>query len=119
MDYKFAFEKLDDWQKSRQFAVSIYKITEAFPEKEKFGLVSQLRRASVSISSNIAEGNSRTSPKDRARFFQIAYSSVMEVLNQLILSSDLEFITSSQLNEFRTSIHEISNKLNALHKRQY
>ncbi len=80
-------------------------------------MVNQLRRASISICSNIAEGNSRLSSKDRAHFFHISYSSAMEVLNQLIISCDLEFIKEQELNEFRTVINEITNKLNALYKK--
>lgn len=79
--YKYSFEKLQVWQLAKSFTVSIYKMTEKFPEIEKFGLTGQLRRASVSICSNIAEGNSRISKKERAYFFQIAFSSTMEVLN--------------------------------------
>jgi four helix bundle protein len=112
----YSFEKLNVWQISRVFASTIYKVTEGFPENEKFGMVSQLRRASISICSNIAEGNSRFSPRDRSRFFEIAYSSTMEVLNQLIISSDLNWINQTTLDNFRTRINEITNKLNALIK---
>lgn len=86
---EYSFEKLDVWKKAKDFVVRIYKVTADFPEEEKFGLISQLRRASVSISSNIAEGSSRTSPDDQGRFYIIAYSSAIEVLNQLIISTDL------------------------------
>jgi four helix bundle protein len=113
----YSFEKLDVWQVSRTFTISIYKSTKKFPDSEKFGIVSQLRRAAISICSNIAEGNSRLSSNDKARFFNIAYSSVMEVLNQLIISADLEFIKERELNEFRSVINEITKKLNALHKK--
>lgn len=116
--YKYSFEKLQVWQIAKSFTVSIYKMTEKFPDVEKFGLTSQLRRASVSICSNIAEGNSRISNKERAYFFQIAFSSTMEVLNQLIIAKELEFLKEEELKELRNSIDEISNKLNALHKKQ-
>ena len=116
--YKYSFEKLQVWQIAKSFTVSIYKMTEKFPDVEKFGLTSQLRRASVSICSNIAEGNSRISNKERAYFFQIALSSTMEVLNQLIIAKELEFLKEEELKELRNSIDEISNKLNALHKKQ-
>ena len=116
--YKYSFEKLQVWQLAKSFTVSIYKMTEKFPEIEKFGLTGQLRRASVSICSNIAEGNSRISKKERAYFFQIAFSSTMEVLNQLIIAKDLNFLEKDDLKELRDSIDEISNKLNALHKKQ-
>jgi four helix bundle protein len=118
MNHKYSFENLNVWQTARNFTVNIYKKTDAFPENEKYGIVNQLRRACISICSNIAEGNSRTSLKDRAHFFQIAYSSTMEVLNQLIIACDLTFITTKELTEFRNNVDEISNKLNSLYKKQ-
>lgn len=71
----------------------IYKITTTFPVSERFGLISQLRRASASICSNIAEGSARTTNKDQARFTTISFSSAVEVLNQLIISKELDFIS--------------------------
>lgn len=91
----FSFEKLNIWQKSRQLLVVIYKLTKSFPDEERFGLISQMRRSSVSVSLNIAEGSGRHSAKDKARFTEIAYSSLLELLNQLILSHDLELITEN------------------------
>ena len=114
----YSFEKLDVWQKSRKLVTAIYLLTQKFPPEERFGLTNQLRRAAVSVSSNIAEGNSRISQKDKARFFQISFSSLMEVLNQLILANDLQFMSEKELLEIRPLIDEISNKLNALHKSQ-
>ncbi len=115
--YSYSFEKLEVWQISRRFTSEIYKITANFPEVEKYGIVSQLRRASISICSNIAEGNGRISTKDRAHFFQLAYSSALEVFNQLIISNDLEWIDNDTFNGCRIKINEITNKLNALHKK--
>jgi len=114
--YTFSFEKLEVWQLSRKLSVSIYKTTASFPSEEQYGLISQLRRASVSVSSNIAEGNSRFSQKDKAHFFEMSFSSLMEVMNQLIISFDLGFIPNETLNIYRKNIAELSNKLNALHK---
>ena len=113
--YEYGFENLDVWKISIQLVTDIYSLTKNFPENEKFGLVSQLRRAAVSISSNIAEGNGREG-KDKARFFRIAFSSLMEVLNQLIISEKLTFISRDQLVTFRLTINELANKLNALHR---
>ncbi len=110
----FAFEKLEVWQESRLLVKEIYSITEQFPEKEKYGLISQIKRASVSVSSNLAEGASRTSLKDQAHFYQIAYSSLIEVLNQLILSVDLTFLSVEEYHKLRLHIEKISNQLNAL-----
>ena len=83
--YKYNFEKLEVWKNSIDFAKKIYEITECFPDVEKFGLVSQIRRAVVSISSNIAEGSAKQPLKDQARFTEMAFGSLMEVLNQIIL----------------------------------
>ncbi len=114
--YQYNFEKLEIWQLSRILVKEIYLVTNNFPESEKFGLTNQLRRASVSISSNIAEGSGRISTKDKARFVEIAYSSLLEVLNQIILSNDLGFISEESLLKFRETINELSNKVNAFHK---
>ncbi|WP_417199692.1 four helix bundle protein [Bizionia sp.] len=86
------FKDLEVWKKSRLFCVEIYSITSKFPESEKFGLSNQLRRASVSIPSNIAEGSSRHSNKDFTRFLQIAIGSAYEIETQLLIASDLNFI---------------------------
>jgi len=76
--HTYSFEKLEVWQKASVYVSTIYKLTESFPVVEKFGLVSQLRRASISIVSNIAEGTSRSSLKDQVRFTEIAYGSAIE-----------------------------------------
>lgn len=78
----FNFEKLEVWQKAILFANHVYSITRSFPDNEKFGLTSQMRRAAVSISSNIAEGSGRFSTKDFARFVEYATGSVFEVVSQ-------------------------------------
>ena len=114
MAYVYSFEKLEVWQLSRKLIVEIYRITRKYPEEEKFGLVNQTRRASVSVASNLAEGTSRNSKKDKAHFSQLSYSSLMEVLSQIIISNDLDFISLESLNDIRLQIDEIANKLNAL-----
>ena len=110
----FSFEKLSVWQKTRKLSLLIYKITKDYPVDELFGLVSQLRRAIVSVSSNIAEGSSRLTSKDQAHFYNTSYSSLMEVLSQIILSYDLEFVTIEQYEILREKIEEISFQLNSL-----
>jgi four helix bundle protein len=112
--YTFSFEKLDVWKKSRLLTNKIYKLTDEFPDFEKFGMMGQLRRAVISICSNIAEGSSRKSKKDQGHFYNIAFSSLMETLNQLILSNDLEYLSIQALNELRDEIHTISLMLNNL-----
>ena len=110
----YSFEKLDVWQRSRVLVFMIYKLTKTYPNDERFGLVSQLRRASVSVSSNLAEGSGRTSFKEQARFSEISFGSLIEVLNQLILSNDLKYISADSLKELRVIIEEIGNKINSL-----
>ncbi len=110
----YSFEKLEVWREARELVKWIYKITCDFPVDERFGLVQQLRRASISVVSNLAEGSSRKTPEDQARFYVITYSSLMEILNQLIVSNDLEFIPDKTLSEGRTMIEKISFKVNAL-----
>ena len=85
------FKELEIWKKSRKFCSEIYSATADFPADEKFGLTNQLRRASVSIPSNIAEGSSRNSQKDFSRFLEIAIGSAYEIETQLIIASDLVF----------------------------
>ena len=114
----YSFEKLEVWQKARKLAKAIYVVTKQFPEEEKFGLTSQIRRAAVSICSNIAEGSSRNSYKDKARFSEMAYGSLTEVLNQLILAFDLLYLNEEDYNMLRSELEEISNMLNALRKSQ-
>jgi len=114
----YSFEKLDVWQKARVLTKNIYSVTKQFPDRERFGLTSQIQRAVVSISSNIAEGSPRESGKEQARYTEIAYGSLLEVLNQLILSQDLEYITVKELNSLRPLIEEIGNKLNSLKQYQ-
>ena len=114
----FSFEKLLVWQKSRVLAGEIYKITSKFPKEEIFGMTSQMKRCSISISSNLAEGSGRSSMKDKARFTEIAFGSGVELLNQLIIALDLNFITENEYSEIRTKIQEVTYLLDALHKAQ-
>ena len=114
--HKYSFEKLDVWQDSRVLANNVYKMTNTFPDYEKFGISNQMRRAAISVSSNIAEGTSRVSNKDQAHFYQIAYSSLMELLNQIIISNDLEFLSNETEQEMRQQIEKVADKINALRK---
>uniref|UniRef100_UPI00404B691F four helix bundle protein n=1 Tax=Flavobacterium sp. TaxID=239 RepID=UPI00404B691F len=101
------FKELIIWQKSRIFCSQIYLLTSKFPVEEKFGITNQLRRASVSIPSNIAEGSSRNSNKDFSRFLEIAIGSAYEIETQVLISSDLGFISKSELEEITLKIEEI------------
>lgn len=114
----FSFEKLIAWQKARELALEIYKITKLFPKDELFGITSQMRRCSVSVASNLAEGSGRNSMKDKARFTEIAYESALELLNQLILSFDFEYIEEQKYIEIREKITEVTVLINGLYKSQ-
>ncbi len=100
----YSFENLACWQSAKELSVWIYKATRSFPAEEKFGLVSQMRRAAVSIASNLAEGSSRMSSKDQAHFSSVAYSSTVELLNDLIIAKELEFLTGELYSEGREKI---------------
>ena len=115
----YSFEKLDVWNLARKLTKSIYQISAGFPDNEKFGLTSQIRRASISVSSNIAEGSSRKSGIEQARYTEIAFGSLLEILNQLIAANDLEYITEEVINNQRPLIEEIGNKLNKLKETQF
>ena len=117
--HQYSFEKLNVWQNSRELTKTIYKITKEFPSDERYGLISQMRRAMISVSSNIAEGSSRKTKKDQAHFYTIAYSSLIELLNQIILSLDLIYIDNEQYLELRSSVELISNQMNALRNSLY
>tara|TARA_R110002073_G_scaffold8207_1_gene45571 strand:+ start:21923 stop:22285 length:363 start_codon:yes stop_codon:yes gene_type:complete len=114
----YSFEKLNVWKESLELIKSIYKITQKFPLEEKFGLISQIRRATVSISSNLAEGTSRKTNKDKAHFTTISYSSTMEVLNQLIISRELDYISENDYIFVRQKVEKITNMLNSLRNSQ-
>lgn len=116
-DYKFPFEKLEVWSKAMFLTKLIYELTSTFPKSEIYGLSSQLQRAVVSIPSNIAEGSVRVSGKEQSRFYEIAFGSLMEVLSQVIIAEQLNFIDSNQLIEIRCIIEEISRMLNALSRK--
>lgn len=109
-----AHKKLDVWQESVNFATHIYQITEMFPRSETYGLSSQMRRAAVSIPSNIAEGAARASPKEFAKFLNIAGGSVSELDTQLEIAYNLKYINLEQRREIDLKMESISSKLGGL-----
>ena len=118
MEYKYAFEKLEVWQNARSLVVDIYRITETFPDKERFGLTNQITIAAVSVSANLAEGITRISTKEQAHFTSIAYGSLIELLGHSILSCDLSYVDHQQLIELRAKIQPLSVKINTLRTKQ-
>src|SRR5207244_13403626 len=112
----FNFEKLDVWQKAIDFANLVYNETRAFPAEKRFGLTNQMRRAEVSISSNIAEGSSRSSKSDFARFVEIATGSVFEVVSQAFIARRQSCLSEDQFRKIYTDAEELSRMLSGLRK---
>jgi four helix bundle protein len=113
----FRFEKLEVWRKAVDFADDVYKSTKGFPAAERYGLTSQMRRAAVSISSNIAEGSGRGTDKDFARFVQVAYGSLMEVVSQARIAKRQSFLTEKQEKDLKTKAEEVARMLSGLRSR--
>lgn len=114
--YFFSFEKLEVWQNSREFVLTIYKLTNNFPSSEIYAITSQIKRSSSSIATNIAEGTSRNTNKDKAHFLTISYSSATETLNHLIISKDLDYITEEEYLFCREKLEKNCNQINSLKK---
>ena len=114
----YSFEKLEAWQHARRLSIWIYKITNNFPSEEKFGLISQMKRAVLGIGSNIAEGTSRMTSKDQSHFSTMAYSGTLELLNHLILSNDLLLLTESDYLQGRNLIEKQTFLISQLRKSQ-
>jgi len=112
----FNYEKLDVWHKAIEFADYVYDFTGAFPDDERFGLTTQMRRAAVSISSNIAEGSARFSPADHARFLEIATGSLFEVVSQTRISLNRQLITQDQHDQIYAAAEEQSRMLSGLRR---
>ncbi len=112
--HQYSFERLSVWKLAKDLCVYIYQLTKKFPDAERFGITSQMRRAAISICSNIAEGSSRISQKDQSHFYTIAFSSTMELLNQLIISKELIFISEEELEFSRLKIEQITKSLSNL-----
>ena len=111
------FTELKVWQRSHALALSIYRLTQRFPAEERFGLVSQLRRAAVSVSTHIAEGSRRSRPLDYARFLNVAEGSVGEVESLLLLGRDLQFASADGVQPLLDETEEIFAMLYALRQR--
>src|ERR1700747_177555 len=112
----FNFEKLDVWQKAIDFADLVYNKTRPFPAEERFGLTNQLRRAAISVSSNIAEGSSRSSKTDFARFIEIAAGSVFEAVSQAFIARRQSLFSEDQFRTIYTDAEQLSRMLSRLRK---
>jgi four helix bundle protein len=96
------------------FAKKLYLKAKSFPKEELFGITSQIRRATISVSCNLAEGSTRKSPKDQSRFYEIAFGSSAEVINLLILCCGLEMLSENDYYDLRTDMEKITYQINKL-----
>jgi four helix bundle protein len=110
------FSEMPVWQRSHELALNVYRVTAAFPRDEQYGLTSQLRRAAISVSSNIAEGFGRQGQRDKAQFYYTARGSLYEVENQLMLGKDLGYLNEADFHKSIESVREISHELNKIIK---
>ncbi|WP_313095230.1 four helix bundle protein [Empedobacter sp.] len=107
---------LDVWKLSIEFVTEIYNLTKDFPKEEQFGLTNQIRRASVSIPSNIAEGAGRRSDKEFLQFLYISMGSIQEIDTQLLISLNLNYLTKSEYEILLTKLDQISKMISGLIK---
>ena len=115
MDYEFSFEKLDAWKYSRRLVKLVYGLVKKLPKEETYALGDQIRRAIISVPSNIAEGSGRISKAEQRHFYEIAYGSLMETYNQLLIAVDLGFLDAAEIDTLKEPFHLTSKKINALH----
>ncbi len=113
-DFQFQFEKLNAWQEARKLVVNVYRLLDKFPKAENYALCDQLRRAAISVPSNIAEGTGRMTVKEQIHFLEIAYASLMEVYCQLQIAVDLCYITPDDLQIVKREIFTTSKLISGL-----
>ena len=111
---RYSYKNLNVYQDAKKFVVEVYHLLDKFPESEKYALCNQIRRAAISVTSNIAEGVSRTSNKEKIHFLEIAYASLMEVDSQLYVSIELGYITIEQYNIIEEFVVCVSKQLSSL-----
>ncbi len=111
---EYSYQTLNVYKDAKALVVDVYKLLKQYPAEERYALCDQIRRAAISITSNIAEGMSRYSDKEKVHFLEIAYASMMEVESQLDISVDLEYISKEQFATTAESIHSVGKQLSAL-----
>ena len=110
----YSFEKLNAWQEAKKLVVDVYHLLDSFPNFEKYALCDQIRRAIVSVPSNIAEGSGRKSLKEQIHFLEISYGSLMETYNQLLIAIDLSYITEQSVEVIKPRIDNVAKMINGL-----
>jgi len=116
MKTRFRFEKLEVWQEARAINRSIHRLTRKFPRQELFAMTSQIRRASISVSSNIAEGSGRNSDKDFAHFLEQSYGSLMEVASVFYLALDESYVTEADLDPLFDDVERLAKRTASLNR---
>ena len=111
---QYSFEKLNVWQEAKKLVVDVYHLLDEFPKFEKYALCDQIRRAVVSVPSNIAEGSGRKSLKEQIHFLEISYGSLMETYNQLLIAIDLTYITEESVEAIKPRIDAVAKMINGL-----
>ena len=117
MEKKYEYKNLDVYKESKVLVKMIYTLLEKFPKLETYALCDQLRRSVISVPSNIAEGSGRTSAKDQAHFFEIAYGSIMEVSCQMDIACDLGYINLDELKQIEEQARRIAAMLSGLRRK--
>ena len=119
MEYKKiqSFTDLEVWREGHKLVLMIYKLTKIFPKEETFGLVSQLRRAAISITSNVAEGFARSSFKEKLQFYSISRGSLVELQNQLLIAKDITYLDDTNFNQLTNQSIIVHKLLNAFIRR--
>lgn len=112
----YSFEKLNVWQEAKKLVIDVYHLLDEFPKFEKYALCDQIRRAIVSVPSNIAEGSGRKSLKEQIRFLEISYGSLMETYNQLLIAIELTYITEESVEAIKPRIDSVAKMINGLSK---
>lgn len=110
----YSFEKLNVWQEAKKLVVDVYHLLDSFPKFEKYAIWDQIRRAIVSVPSNIAEGSGRKSLKEQIHFLEISYGSLMETYNQLLIAIDLDYITEESVETIKPNIDSVAKMINGL-----
>ena len=117
MDKKYEYKNLDAYKESKSLVIMVYALLKKFPREEQYALCDQLRRAVISVPSNIAEGSGRTSSKDQAHFFEMAFGSLMEVNCQIDIAHDLEYITKEDVENVEKHVRAIAALLSGLRRK--
>ena len=111
---EYSFQKLNAWNEAKSLVVDVYHLLDGFPHFEKYALCDQIRRAVVSVPSNIAEGSGRVSLKEKIHFLEIAYGSLMETFNQILIAIDLTYITEESVEVIKPKIDNVAKMINGL-----